>query len=72
MADGSTSLFCVLRAAHSAIAVGARIFVSKVLARKGSKLYAFMRKNHGTNAQTGVRFVMVLLVGLVALSAVLT
>lgn len=68
MGTRATWLTALVLLVFAGIAVGS-VFVSKALGRKGSKLYAFMRKNRETNAQTGVRFVMVLLVGLVALSA---
>ncbi len=59
----------VLLLALFAAAAVASVFVSKWLNRKGSPLARFVKKNSETNSQTSVRFVMVLLVGLVALSA---
>lgn len=59
----------LLLAIFSAAAVGS-VFLSKALNREGSRFAGFMERTAETNSQTGVRAVVVLLVGLVALSAV--
>lgn len=64
----ATWLTVLLLVAFAAIAVGS-VFASKALSRKGGRLARFMKRNAEGNAQTSVRFVLVLLVGLVALSA---
>lgn len=69
MGSRATWMTMLLLVAFAGIAVGS-VFVSKFLNRKGSKLNDFMRRNSESNAQIWVRFVMVLLVGLVAISAV--
>lgn len=65
----ATWVTVLLLVVFAAIAVGS-VFLSKAMSKSGSKFERFMRKNSETNAQSSVRFVMVLLVGLVALSSV--
>lgn len=65
----ATWLTILLMVVFALVAVGS-VFLSKAIGKEGSKYSRYIAKYSETNSQPSVRFVMVLLVGLVALSAV--